>query len=294
MPVVSSNNYLDVRSSGAVFLKQIHKRFPPPPPVLCNRQPPPPPPPPPVVSSIPPPPPPRNHSSSITCTNPYSSYHLDQFRQQLYSDVDYVIYPMKDPAISKQEYLDSKEASGHCTTAAPYYHHHTSLAQTRRHPYSQQAFMYQSTPNVAATAGNVRYAPVKYASNQTLHLSELAAAYSNPSLAYSYGVAGKYGLSVSPMCSTNVSVCSSMRSLRPESMYVREIAPSQPPPTVVRYGFERTKSHDDILRHYAGVANGDESRTNKLPPPPPPPPPPYPRVSTQNERIDIAVKSIYS
>lgn len=93
VPVVGSNNYLDVRRSGAAFLQQIHEKYPPPPPLLCNRQPP------------PPPPPPRNHHS--VCNN-LLTHQFDQYRQQLYSDVDYVIYPMKDPAISKQEYLDSK------------------------------------------------------------------------------------------------------------------------------------------------------------------------------------------
>ena len=36
---------------------------------------------------------------------------IEQFHQQLYSDVDYVIYPHKDPELSRQEYMDAKSAS---------------------------------------------------------------------------------------------------------------------------------------------------------------------------------------
>ncbi|KAJ2950119.1 hypothetical protein O0L34_g11466 [Tuta absoluta] len=60
---------------------------PPPPPPRRSRLPPPPP-----VARLPPPPPPHN----------------TMFHQQLYSDVDYVYYPLQDPAISQQNYLDHK------------------------------------------------------------------------------------------------------------------------------------------------------------------------------------------
>lgn len=48
---------------------------------------------------------------------------IEQFKQQLYSDADYVMYPMQDPAISKQDYIESKIALG--------YHHR----QTPPPPY---------------------------------------------------------------------------------------------------------------------------------------------------------------
>ncbi|KAG6462963.1 hypothetical protein O3G_MSEX013567 [Manduca sexta] len=60
---------------------------PPPPPPRRTRLPPPPP-----ITRMPPPPPPHN----------------PMFQQQLYSDVDYVYYPLQDPAISQQNYLDHK------------------------------------------------------------------------------------------------------------------------------------------------------------------------------------------
>lgn len=49
IPIVGSNNYLDVRSSAAAYLSHIHQKFPPPPPVA--RQPPPPPPPRPMYAN---------------------------------------------------------------------------------------------------------------------------------------------------------------------------------------------------------------------------------------------------
>ncbi|GBP87318.1 Protein expanded [Eumeta japonica] len=61
-------------------------KLPPPPPPRLARRPPPPP------ARRPPPPPPHN----------------PLFHQQLYSDVDYVYYPLQDPAVSQQNYLDHK------------------------------------------------------------------------------------------------------------------------------------------------------------------------------------------
>lgn len=63
------------------------KLAPPPPLARRARLPPPPP-----AARLPPPPPPHN----------------PMFQQQLYSDVDYVYYPLQDPAVSQQNYLDHK------------------------------------------------------------------------------------------------------------------------------------------------------------------------------------------
>lgn len=71
----------------ANVLVAMMKLPPPPPPPRRTRLPPPPP-----VTRLPPPPPPHN----------------PMFHQQLYSDVDYVYYPLQDPAVSQQNYLDHK------------------------------------------------------------------------------------------------------------------------------------------------------------------------------------------
>lgn len=51
-------------------------------------------------------------------TNQVTQSQIEQFKAQLYSDVDYVIYPHKDPSLSQQEYLDTKEAASFISSAA--------------------------------------------------------------------------------------------------------------------------------------------------------------------------------
>lgn len=275
VPVVGSNNYLDVRRSGAVFLQHIHEKFPPPPPpLLCNRQPPPP----------PPPPPPRNHYS----IHPSSAilHQFDQYRQQLYSDVDYVIYPMKDPAISKQEYLDSKEASGLCQQYLSQISLNSSLAQPSLNqamsPGSYSMYsrdrklrtLYRSTPNVAAAAGisncvsiSPHYnppVPVKYASNQNLNTEYSTC--SNSSLVY---LPNAFTSSTSPLYSVATSVhSSSLQSLHQDSP-----AFGHPLSPFSNLNFTRAYSDDNILNSNNERISKSESKFLK--PPPPPPPPPY-------------------
>ncbi|CAG9785596.1 unnamed protein product [Diatraea saccharalis] len=99
---------------------------PPPPPPRRTRLPPPPP-----VSRLPPPPPPQN----------------PMFHQQLYSDVDYVYYPMQDPAISQQNYLDHKLTETRLTNM------HKSSLQYRSTPYISMSMsatsMYGSIQNLS-------------------------------------------------------------------------------------------------------------------------------------------------
>ncbi|CAK1540626.1 unnamed protein product [Leptosia nina] len=75
------------QSINSNVLVAMMKLPPPPPPPRHTRLPPPPP-----VTRLPPPPPPHN----------------SMFHQQLYSDVDYVYYPLQDPSVSQQNYLDHK------------------------------------------------------------------------------------------------------------------------------------------------------------------------------------------
>ncbi|XP_065215812.1 protein expanded isoform X2 [Planococcus citri] len=276
VPIVGSNNYLDVRRSGVAFLQQIHEKFPPPPPLLYSRQPP------------PPPPPPRNHYSM--CNNNLLSHQIDQYKQQLYSDVDYVIYPMKDPAISKQEYLDSKEASFHCNQ---HYLSQSSLSSRYARPFPstynvfappaaaptpyslyggrKSQAMYRSTPNVAVAGGGCissycqHAANARYASNQ--NLSAELSGYSNSSLAY---LSAKHASSTSPLYSAAASMySSSMQSLRLDSSIYGRILPSSS-----NCSFSRTRSDDNIL-NCGDRINVDHHLDVKFRKPPPPPPPPY-------------------
>lgn len=87
----SPNSYLDVAASKASVL------------VPCTFLPPPPP-----APRQPPPPPP---GLATVYTSQLSRSQIEQYKQQMYSDVDFVMFPLKEPAISKQEYLEAKLAA---------------------------------------------------------------------------------------------------------------------------------------------------------------------------------------
>lgn len=89
--IISPNNYLDVAASKASVL------------VPCTFLPPPPP-----APRQPPPPPP---ALATVYTSQLSRSQIEQYKQQMYSDVDFVMFPLKEPAISKQEYLEAKLAA---------------------------------------------------------------------------------------------------------------------------------------------------------------------------------------
>lgn len=255
IPIVGSNNYLDVRGSGAAFLQHFQK-FPPPPPVLHPRQPPPP----------PPPPPPRTALQTVY-TSQVTRSQIEQFKQQLYSDVDYVIYPMQDPAISKQEYMDSKIALNHYHQVYP--------------PPPYQSFsgkshlVYRSTPNVAVASGYIPVSftnppiptQVKYASNQ--NLSSEFAAYHGSSLSFM----NHYPSSNSPLYSAAASYSSSStQSLRYDPFPVQVGLSKLVSPVLGNGGFTRTQSDDNILNSSYENPPIEKPRMRR---PPPPIPPPY-------------------
>ncbi|KAM3963631.1 FERM domain containing expanded [Aphomia sociella] len=101
---------------------------PPPPPPRRTRLPPPPP-----VARLPPPPPPHNPI----------------FHQQLYSDVDYVYYPLQDPSVSQQNYLDHKLTESRVSNM------HKSGIQYRSTPFLSTSMsatsMYGSIQNLSDT-----------------------------------------------------------------------------------------------------------------------------------------------
>lgn len=91
--VIAQSNFLDVPSSKASVL--VPCTFLPPPPPPTPRQPPPPPP----------------STLATVYTSQLSRSQIEQYQQQMYSDVDFVVFPLKEPAISKQEYLEAKQGS---------------------------------------------------------------------------------------------------------------------------------------------------------------------------------------
>lgn len=91
--IITSSSFIDVAATKASVL--VPCTFLPPPPQPAPRQPPPPPPP----------------GLATVYTSQLSRSQIEQYQQQMYSDVDFVVFPLKEPAISKQEYLEAKQGS---------------------------------------------------------------------------------------------------------------------------------------------------------------------------------------
>lgn len=273
LPIISKNNYLDVHASRSTAFLRSHsygqylpqRQFtpPPPPPVLQSRQ--------------PPPPPPSKPSSSLSTvyTSQVTRGQIEQFQQQMYSDVDYVIYPLKDPSISKQEYMDAKQSSLIAAHAAAH-----GLPPPPP-PYPAQHLIYRSTPNVAAATCQTPLLPLglpsvaltKYSSNQSLSTEvyppSLSNTYAHHSTSY---CSNSHGLNSTLRCSLHnghSSLLSSNSSLSA--------------------AFARARSDDNILNSYENPIHHllDRPQYRRLPPPPPasiqptPPPPPPPPYDSQ-------------
>ncbi|KAK6635967.1 hypothetical protein RUM43_009619 [Polyplax serrata] len=144
LPVVGNNNYLDVYASRArsvVSARRVtyHRTFSPVP----------------QFGTYPGQPSPVQPPLATVYTSQVARSQIEQFKQQLYSDVDYVIYPMKDPAISKQEYMDAKQGSLLAAMAAGGY------PPPPPYPSAKSHVMYRSTPNVGSN-----YLPIEFVNGQ--------------------------------------------------------------------------------------------------------------------------------
>nr|CAG6407541.1 Expanded [Euborellia annulipes]CAG6407549.1 Expanded [Euborellia annulipes] len=274
LPIISKNNYLDVHASRSTAFLRSHsygqyspqRQFtpPPPPPVLQARQ--------------PPPPPPNQSSSSLATvyTSQVTRGQIEQFQQQMYSDVDYVIYPLKDPAISKQEYMDAKQSSLIAAHAA-----HGLPSPPPPYPvYKNRHFMHRSTPNVAASSGQTSLLtlglPTKYNSNQSLSTDIYPSTILNTSTLH------KPSYAPSSLGINNIGLEFPAHSAHPTLI-------SSPSPIAV--AFARARSDDNILNSYEKPLHQliDRPQFRRLPPPPPismqpapaPPPPPPPPYDSQ-------------
>ncbi|KAG7203382.1 hypothetical protein KM043_013453 [Ampulex compressa] len=241
--VVGPNNYLDVHASrgGPVLLPYL---TPPPPP---------PPPPPPMVHPRQPPPPPP--SLATVYTSQVARSQIEQYKQQLYSDVDYVMFPLKDPAVSKQEYIDAKQGS---LLAA--------MAAYPPPPYpsfnNKSSIMYRSTPYLPGSSFS---SPSKYASNQNLSTSDTS---SSNYLLHS-NLSSHYAASTSSLYSGATCSSAGSHSLRRE--------PPAPAHPHTLHAFSRTRSDENILKCFDSTASVKiqslpQPKHRRLPPPPPPPP----------------------
>lgn len=250
--VVGPNNYLDVHASrgGPVLLPYL--TTPPPPPPL---------PPPPIVHprQPPPPPPPSSQQPASSLATVYTSQvsrsQIEQYKQQLYSDVDYVMFPLKDPAVSKQEYIDAKQGSLLAAMAAypppPY------------PSFNKSSVMYRSTPYLPGSSFSSQS---KYASNQNLSSSDTGSSGGN----YLQGnLNSHYAASTSSLYSGATCSSTGSHSLRRE--------PPVPAYPHTLDAFSRTRSDENILKCLdtliaSKMHSLPQSKHRRLPPPPPPPP----------------------
>ncbi|XP_055711421.1 protein expanded isoform X2 [Phlebotomus papatasi] len=218
-------------------------------------------PPPPQTPRQPPPPPPPQLATVYSSQLARSQIEL--YQQQLYSDVDYVIYPIQDPAVSQQEYLDAKQGSILAAMAQsppppPYLAYHAAPSTSSWDTCKGHA-IYRSTPYLpmAVPLSNTHS---RYASTQNLSDSyvQLPGAYS-------------------PLYSPSVaSLCSSYEPPPP--------LPLRPRPISTTSIFSRSRSDDNILNSIDA-----QPKARRLPPPPPPidakrslkPPIPTPTENTQ-------------
>ncbi|XP_046589736.1 protein expanded-like isoform X1 [Neodiprion lecontei] len=236
--VVGPNNYLDVHASrgGSLLLPYLS---PAPPPTTHSRQPPPPPP-----------------SLATVYTSQVARSQIEQYKQQLYSDVDFVMFPLKDPAVSKQEYIDAKQGS---LIAA--------MAAYPPPPYptfnNKSSVVYRSTPYLPGSSFS---SPSKYASNQNL---SIAGDSSGGNYLPQSNVSSHYAASTSSLYSGATCSSGGSHSLRRE--------PPAPTHPHTLHGFSRTKSDDNILKSFdlslnTRVSSLLQPKHRRLPPPPPPPP----------------------
>ncbi|KAM7354315.1 FERM domain containing expanded isoform 1-T2 [Cochliomyia hominivorax] len=218
------------------------------------------PPPPPSLPRQPPPPPPTQLANLYS--SPLARKQLELYQQQLYSDVDYVIYPLQDPAVSQQEYLDAKQGSilaAMAQTPPPphaHHHHHPYLA-AYHHAAASQAWeackghaIYRSTPYLPlALSTHSRYASTQNLSDSYVQLPSAYSPMYSPSMA---------------------SICSSYEPpppppLHPAHLHAAAAAAAvvNPNPTPL---FARSRSDDNILNTLDSLP-----KVKRLPPPPPPP-----------------------
>uniref|UniRef100_A0A0A1XJ06 Protein expanded n=1 Tax=Zeugodacus cucurbitae TaxID=28588 RepID=A0A0A1XJ06_ZEUCU len=210
------------------------------------------PPPPPNIPRQPPPPPPPTQLTGVY-GNQLARKQLELYQQQLYSDVDYVIYPIQDPAVSQQEYLDAKQSSIYAAMAQappqPLPHPHSYLAYHtgRAHVGSWETCkghaIYRSTPYLPlALSTHSRYASTQNLSDTYVQLPSTYSPLYSPSMA---------------------SLCSSYEPPPPPPLHPATLAVPSPVATSL---FARSRSDDNILNSIDSLP-----KMKRMPPPPPPP-----------------------
>lgn len=196
----------------------------------------------------PPPPPNTSNQLATVYASQLARSQIELYQQQLYSDVDYVIYPLQDPAISQQEYLDAKQGSilaamaAQAPQAPPYLAYHTVRAHNRSWDACKNHSLYRSTPYLSMAYSN----PSRYASSQNLSDTYVQ-------------LPGTY----SPIYSPSVTSLCSSYDIPPPPLRPSTIATNA---TI----FARSRSDENLLNGNDGSNISILRKPRRLPPPPPP------------------------
>uniref|UniRef100_A0A336M3J0 CSON011545 protein n=1 Tax=Culicoides sonorensis TaxID=179676 RepID=A0A336M3J0_CULSO len=196
----------------------------------------------------PPPPPNTSNQLATVYASQIARSQIELYQQQLYSDVDYVIYPLQDPAISQQEYLDAKQGSilaamaTQSPQAPPYLAYHTVRAHNRSWDACKNHSLYRSTPYLSMAYSN----PSRYASSQNLSDTYVQ-------------LPGTY----SPIYSPSIASLCSSYDVPPPPLRPSAIATNA---TI----FARSRSDENLLNANDGPNMNVLRKPRRLPPPPPP------------------------
>ena len=221
--------------------------------------------------------------------NQVSLSQLEQYKAQLNSDVDYVIYPMKDPAISRQEYMDAKQSQVIANQTQQqqlqqiqYQRQHSSSCSNRQlvPPYKSPKLnpLYRSTPNVAGQMGSGILS--SYPSYQSL-ASHNSMHQPGSSSGYSSMARGRYYSQqslASSLSSTPSGYSASTHSLSGSYDPYGEIVMTATPSNVMR-----VRSDESILS--STLEDSEGISVTSAPPHHRPPPPYRAKVTMKNKYV---------
>ncbi|XP_047741249.1 protein expanded isoform X2 [Hyalella azteca] len=243
------------------------------------------------------------HFASVY-TNQVSLSQIEQYKAQLNSDVDYVIYPLKDPAISRQEYMDAKQSQVIANQTQQQQQQQLQFQLQRQlgvakstnqicrpsvPPYRSPKLnpLYRSTPNVTGqmTSSVISSYPsyLSLASHNSMHQPGSSSGYSSMARGRFFS---QQSLS-SSMSSTQSGYSASTQSLSGSYDPYGEIIMTTAPPSVMR-----VRSDESIL---SSALDDSEGLSVSSAPPHQRPPPPYrPKVTIHRKGVYRAAGEVSS
>ena len=198
---------------------------------------------------------PKHSPHASVYTKQVTLSQIEQYKAQLNSDADYVIYPHKDPALSRQEYMDAKQSQLIASQAQKQQQH--NLEPSLLYPQVPPSYcspksspLYRSTPNVA---GDLLSSFPSYQSLASTHQPGSSSGYSSMTK-------GRYFSQQS--LASSFSSAPSTQSLTGSFDPYADQPPLPNSPTAVM----RVRSDESILSSSALMDN-DSMASTRLPPP---------------------------